>query len=76
MSLKNIFVLAALFWLLVVVALAHLLVSSAVASEPPARKINFNPDWRFLQMNAPGAESPGFNASARLVTLPRAANNP
>ncbi|MEY4386126.1 MAG: hypothetical protein RLY20_1409 [Verrucomicrobiota bacterium] len=28
-----------------------------------ARKLNFNPDWRFIRTNVPGAESAVFNAS-------------
>jgi beta-galactosidase len=49
--------------LAIVAAMAHMLVASASAGESPARRLNFNPDWRFIRTNVSGAELPGFNAS-------------
>lgn len=55
---------------------AALLLLSGMAAAADSTRFNFNPDWKFLKADPPGAQEPGFDDSAwTQVSLPHTYND-
>ena len=63
-------------WLAGIILLSLLAASSIPAAETMARKLNFNPEWRFIRTNVPGAQIPEFDDSRwAVVSCPHTWND-
>jgi beta-galactosidase len=61
---------------MVLCAGAHLLAETFTPPASPRVTLNFNPDWKFIKQDVPGAEAPGFDDSGWVtVSTPHTYND-
>jgi beta-galactosidase len=65
-----------LFFTLLFCATAHLFAEKFTPPDSPRVTLNFNPDWKFIKQDVPGAEAPGFDDSQwETVSTPHTYND-